>query len=86
MTKLIIRDSFATLNGDDSTVEMPSGGLEIVAEDGRTLFNIRLTPDGVIDISGGSFCKHEGHVFDDRLIIEPRASNTVKIRRPDYKE
>jgi len=84
--KLIIRDSHATINRDPATVEMPSGGLEIIADDGRTLFSLRLTPEGVLDLSAGSFCKHEGKIFDDRLLIAPRSSNCVTVRRPEYED
>lgn len=78
-----IRDSFATLNGDSTVYEMPSGGLEIVADDGRPLFGIRLK-DGVLHIDSGMVCKHEGRMLDDRFAIKPVAANCVDIEKLEY--
>jgi hypothetical protein len=79
-----IRDSFATISDDKTEYEMPSGGLEIIADDGRQLFSITLQNDGAIEISsGGGFCKHAGVMTESSpLIITARASNCIRIRRP----
>lgn len=79
-----IRDGHATLNGDKTEHEMPSGEVEIIADDGRTLLCIRLEKDGTLDVSAGVFCKHGGNLLDDRLEIRPRACNRVTIRRSIY--
>lgn len=79
-----IRDSFATINGDSNIIEMPSNGLEIVADDGRTLFRINLNKDGSIDVDTGMLCKHSGKLLDTGMTIRPRATNIVKIERPEY--
>lgn len=31
-----IRDSHARINGDEATHDMPSGGLDVIADDGRS--------------------------------------------------
>ncbi len=79
-----VRDSFATLNGDETVTSMPSGGLEVVADDGRTLFSVRLAKDGTLEVSGGNFCKHAGLVLEESLSVIPRASNLVYVRKARY--
>lgn len=83
---IVIRDSHATINGDKTQHDFSSGGIEIIASDGRSLFNIYLLEDGSIDVSGGSVCKHKGKVLEDRFIINPVASNRVTLIKPEYKE
>lgn len=79
-----IRDSFATLNGDKTETEMPSGGLEIIADDGRTLFAIVLNKDGSLHISANDVCKHGGELLDNRPLIRLKASNCFEVLRPKY--
>lgn len=82
--KMIVRDSYATINGDQTTHQFSSGGIEILASDGRSLFSVRLLDDGSIDVSGGDVCKHKGTLLDDRLLISPKASNRVTLTKPAY--
>lgn len=84
-TKLIIRDGHARLAGDTTTTEMPSGCLDILAQDGNTLFSITLCENGVIRVDGGNTCKHEGRILEDRPVIYPIAANVVEIGRKEYK-
>ncbi len=79
-----IRDSHASINNDKTEYEMPSGGLDIIADDGRTLFSIRQQADGSIEVHSGSFAKHNGKLLHDRLEIRPRSANNVIIFRPLY--
>jgi hypothetical protein len=84
MADLIVRDSFATLNGDGKVITMPSGGLEIVAEDGRTMFEISLKGN-VLHVSGGCVCKFaDGKLYDDRFMIRPVAGNCVDLVKNKY--
>lgn len=80
--KMLIRDSMAQVNGDDTVTKIPSGGLEILGDNGRTLYSINLTEDGGLDISIGSICNYEGIMLDNVIYIEPRASNKVFLHRP----
>lgn len=83
---MIIRDSFATINGDKVTATIPSDQFEIIGEDGRTLFRVRLCKDAIMEVSsGGGICKHGGKFFTDRLLIEPIGSNAINIHKPEYK-
>jgi len=81
-----IRDGNAVINGDKTEHELPSGGLEIIADDGRsTLFSVNLRKDGTLRIDAGTYCKHGGKILEDRILIKPEASNVVSIIRPEYK-
>ena len=75
-----IRDSHAAVNGEFKTQTMPSGSLDIVADDGRTLFTVRLK-DGHLEVSSGGVCKHDGKVLDEGLLVAPRYRNQVFVSR-----
>ena len=81
---MIVRDGYAVLNGNKEVVEMPSGSLEIVADDGRDLFSIRLMDRG-IEVSVNSCIKHDGELLEPNFKIKPRASNLIEITREPYK-
>lgn len=75
-----IRDSHAAVNGEFETLTMPSGSVDIIADDGRTLFSVRLK-DGHLEISAGGVCKHQGDLLDEKLLIAPRYTNQVFVSR-----
>jgi hypothetical protein len=79
-----VRDSYATLNGDKTETEMPSNGLEIIADDGRPLYCINLNKDGSLHVSVNMVCKHGGVLLDDRPMIALRAANCFDVVRPKY--
>ena len=79
-----IRDGYATLNGDKTEHTMPSNSLDIIADDGRTLFGITLNKDGTIRLDTGHVCKHQGILLDDQIQLRPIASNAVLVLRPEY--
>lgn len=79
-----IRDGHATLNGDNTEHEMPSGSVEIIADDGRTLLCVTVQKDGSLRIHAGVVCTHGGKLLDDRLDTRPIASNAIEITRPIY--
>jgi len=78
-----IRDLHATVNGNDKEIIFDSGGIEIVADDGNTLFSLRLE-DNELLISSGNICKHNDAVLEDRFVIKPRAANCVDLVRVEY--
>lgn len=83
--KLIVRDGYAEINGDKTVMEMPSGSMQIVSDDGRALLSIYLTLDGRgIEVSAGGAAKHGGVILDSKLLIQPRACNSVNIIREIY--
>lgn len=78
-----IRDLHATINGNTEIFTMPSGGIEIIADDGKTLFSLRLEGNSLL-LSSGQTCKHNGEVLRDDFMIKPRASNCVDIVKTKY--
>jgi len=78
-----IRDAHSSITGKFETITMPSGGLEVIGDDGRTMYTIDLK-EGVLRISAGMLCKINGVVLDDSLVIIPHACNVVVISRPKY--
>jgi len=76
-----VRDSFATLNKDETVTNMPSGGLDIIADDGRSLFSLRLAKDGTLEVYGGVYCKHAGLTLDGVISVIPRAANLIYVRK-----
>jgi len=79
-----VRDGHATINGDKTEYSIPSGTVEIIADDGRTLFSVHMQKDGAMAVRAGSVCKHGDKLLDDRLDIRPIASNAIEITRPAY--
>lgn len=71
MRTMIVRDIHATLNGDETVFEAPSGGIQVVGANGRTTIEIREHEDGSITINS-----HESGI-----VILPHASNNVTIRK-----
>lgn len=81
---MIIRDCNSRINGDDTTYTMPSGGIDIVSDDGRTLFSIRLEEGSEISVWSGDFCKHNNKILSDRFVIVPRSGNVVTFRKLEH--
>lgn len=81
-----IRDGFAIINGNKEVITMDSGSLDIIADDGRTLYSINLTKEGHLEIDFGTICKFNGLLLDDRGCIIPRAANCFTVQRFEYKE
>ena len=72
------------LDPEEPEYAMPSGGLQILTDGGKTLFYVVLNDDGSIDVSSGSVCSHGGVVLATAITLRPKASNVVTIRRDDY--
>ena len=69
-------------NGFDGQ-QIPSGVLDIMADDGSVLFSLHLK-DGALEITTGSVCKHENQILDTGLTITPNYANSVTISRKKY--
>jgi len=78
-----IRDAYSSINGEFGTVTMPSGGIEVISDDGRTMYTIDLK-DGILRIAAGELCKIDGLLLDTSLVITPHSCNVVMISRPIY--
>jgi hypothetical protein len=81
MKTINVRDGLAELNGDKTVTTFPNG-IEILADDGRTLFSVMLMDGGKIEVRTAGVCKQEGRLLEDRLLISPRYPNSVIISRP----
>ena len=80
-----IRDAHAAISGDMTEYGIPSGGLEIIADDGRTLFSVSLAKDGSLRVTAGHICQHYGKFLDDTLKIKPISTNLIELHRDECK-
>jgi len=82
---LIVRDSHAVLNGSDVTHTFLSGAMDIIAADGRTLASISVLESGEgIEVSFSGIVKVGEKLLSDSMTVSPRASNLIRIVRPEY--
>lgn len=87
--KIMSRDRYTNKVMNSETQDMAAldidGGIVILAEDGRVLYDIYLLKDGVsLDVSAGSIVKVNGQLRDSGITVSPRAANRVIISRPEY--
>ena len=81
-----IRDSKDRINGITKLVDYPNG-IEIVAEDDRTIFGIRLEADGItLTVHAGNWHWTDNKLMDDTFVIRPRTANTVELVKVPYVE
>jgi hypothetical protein len=60
---------------------------EIVADDGRELYTLRLSSDGALEVSAVLItARHAGTLLDDKFSIRPEGAGCVTIRRDKYRE
>jgi len=77
-----IRDEYAKLNNDHSEQEF--SGIEIIADNGETLYSLKLDDDGVLEIIGGNFCKHNGILLKESICVFPYDNHRIFIQRLPY--
>jgi hypothetical protein len=63
-----------------SIYQFNTNKLEIVADDHRPLFRIKLVENG-IEVTAGSACKHNHNILDNALTILPHARNQIVVKR-----
>ena len=80
-----IRDAHAAVSGDMTEYGIPSNGLEIIADDGRTLFSVWLAKDGSLRVTAGHHCSHGGKFLDDTFKIKPISTNLIELHRDECK-
>lgn len=59
--------------------------LDIIADDGRTLYTIILREDGEMEISTGGCVKQNDVILDSNLEISPNSANMITMSRKPYK-
>ena len=77
--RTIVRDA----RGEDVRLY---GGFDIMADSGRSLYHIRVSADGALEIATGgqTGVKHGGVLLDSTLTIKPCDGGRVVIRREVY--
>lgn len=79
---LIARNGHAVLNGDNTTFKFDSGAIEIIDQDGRCLFSVRLVDARTIRVQVNDITKDEaGNLVDDRFYVVPEACNSILVQR-----
>ena len=87
MQSMKIRDSYNHREGNEELIEIASGELEIMGDDNRSLFSIRLSDDGSIEVSANMMTKFNGTLLDNTpIMVIPKGSNQVIIKRPEYEQ
>lgn len=82
--KLTVRE--AGVGDNRRTLTFDSQNFDIIADDGRPLFGIRVLDNGTLEVSASMVVRHKGKMLDDRLAVRPRSSNAVSIQRDVYAE
>lgn len=83
---MITRRARATINGDKDYTVNYDEGIEIVATDGRTLYDIDINDDGSLLVGVSGVIKHKGQLLDDHMVISPKGYGRVKIDRTKYED
>jgi hypothetical protein len=83
--KMKIKNTFPVSETDIVEAVFEDGRVDIVAEDGRDLYSLRLLEDGTLEVSVSGHVKHGDKILDTTLSIKPKASNLIEISRPVYK-
>lgn len=83
-----IIDKYARINGNVTPIDTGSDFIEILGEDDRQLFNVRLKGN-ILEVDAGIMCKIKGvdgeKIYDSTLLIKPIAGNIVQLIKPEYK-
>lgn len=71
-------------NPDAEIIEI-TPSIDILADDNRILYSIRLYDNGDLEVMTSNVCKYSGRLLDSPIIVRPRATNYVIISRPEWK-
>lgn len=82
--KIIEEEIMRIRDGDKTEFEFRGKNIDIIADDNRPLFCIRLLEDGGIEISAGHICKQGDKMLDDIINIRPISSNRIILMRSLY--
>ena len=65
--------------------DLEDNTVSVVAEDGRTMFEIILGKDGhSIEVRSFAACKVGGILYDSRLLVQPESVSAVVIQARPY--
>ena len=66
-------------------LDIEIGSVDIVADDGRTLFTIDVNCDGSIEVHASSTVKHNGVLLDTKIDVSAQGCNWFRLTRQVYK-
>lgn len=69
---------------DAEVIELKTNFLQILSDDGRCIFEIRKLDGHSIEVDAGDTVKDDDVIYDNKLIIAPKATNLVVITKPEY--
>ena len=72
------------MSPSDKIISIDHNSIDLVADDGRDLFTIKQLECGAIEISAGGPVRHFGRVLEAKVMVEPRASNILKVSRKPF--
>lgn len=58
--------------------------VDFIASDGRTSFSIDIIDDVEIEVRSVDYVKFKNNIYDNKLNIQPMASNSIVITKPLY--
>lgn len=69
--------------GDEKFID--ADAVRFVADDGRTMFEVRWMKDGrSIEVRGVANCRVGGVLYDSCIDVRPRVGNCVEVRAREY--
>ena len=71
------------VDGKDNAISIDANGLEILSDDGKTLYRLTLA-DGNLTVIAGGFCVHENRQLDETIMVQPLSTNKISIERKTY--
>lgn len=83
-SQITIRDSYAKFEKDQPNIVLDTNSIDIVSDDNRPLFTIRLNCHNEIEISVGIHCKNAEVLLDDTFQIRPISLGRIALIRPPY--
>lgn len=69
---------------EDKEVTFEQNSIEILGDDGISLFTIDLKEDGSLEVHTGSFVKHNDVILDTNIVVTAKGGNWFKLRREVY--
>lgn len=58
--------------------------VDFIANDGKTSFSVEIINDVEIEVRSVNYVKFKDNIYDNKLNIQPMASNSILITKPLY--
>lgn len=72
-----------TLRSGD-VIDLEHNSIEMLADDGRTMYTIDLNGSGELSVHASSVVKHNGRLLDSTLLLSAKGPNWFIIKRANY--